>query len=458
MANILKSKYGDGHKVLIKDRTGLGKVRSDIPSIIAKSTYGIVAGKTVFELIKTKSKQKNPKHTIYLSKDTKGENVFMKRFNSSITYLFVGPKSVVQGMFDHAGDGKSSKSDTNEKTELKELVSLCLMEQKLKFNKDVNYDFVDSCIPAKLKKLFDESYFTSAQKQLKLWLSKERGRFKGASYVFERQLDDLTKRIYKNALAITKLNKDNWNPGDIWIVKKDLDFKKYEQAQNIQQINKQLVEDYNDEKLVGISLKQINPNQTGRVDYINLSPTKKKEVKFDFTFTNCDFTGDTFKNAIIYSKSGFGVRMGFKASTDNFGVYLEGRFKGAGSQVGGMDAKQIPDEIQKRYGYTIRKGGTPDLKTEEPLALEEMKKIFKRHPANKISNTLTSYNNFMDIYNKAPLFQKQRFCRIVSFMYPYMELSFKKGGEKEFKDLMNWSYSLAKKESGVGGFYVFLGP
>jgi len=458
MANILKSKYGDGHKVIIKDRTGLGKVRGDVPSIVSKSTYGIVPGKTVFELIKTKSKQKNPKHTILLSKDGKGENVFMKKFNSSITYLFVGPKSVVQGMFDHAGDGKSSKSDTNEKTELKELVSLCLMEQKLKFNKDVDYDFVDSCIPNRLKKLFEESYFTSAQKQLKLWLSKEKGRFKGASYVFERQLDDLTKRVYKNALNITKLNKDNWNPGDIWIVKKDLDFEKYEKASNIQQINKQLVTDYNNEKLVGISLKQILPKQTGRIDYINLSPTKKKEVKFDFKFTNCDFTGDTFKNAIIYTKSGFGVRMGFKASTDNFGVYLEGRFKGAGSQVGGMDAKQIPGEIQKRYDYTIRKGGTPDLKKEEPIALKEMEEIFKRHKASDISNTLTSYDNFMDIYDKAPKFQKQRLCRIVSFMYPYMELSFKKGGEKEFKDLMNWSYSLAKKESGVGGFYIFLGP
>jgi len=458
MANILKSKYGDGHKVIIKDRTGLGKVRGDVPSIVSKSTYGIVPGKTVFELIKTKSKQKNPKHTILLSKDGKGENVFMKKFNSSITYLFVGPKSVVQGMFDHAGDGKSSKSDTNEKTELKELVSLCLMEQKLKFNKDVDYDFVDSCIPNRLKKLFEESYFTSAQKQLKLWLSKEKGRFKGASYVFERQLDDLTKRVYKNALDITKLNKDNWNPGDIWIVKKDLDFEKYEKASNIQQINKQLVTDYNNEKLVGISLKQILPKQTGRIDYINLSPTKKKEVKFDFKFTNCDFTGDTFKNAIIYTKSGFGVRMGFKASTDNFGVYLEGRFKGAGSQVGGMDAKQIPGEIQKRYDYTIRKGGTPDLKKEEPIALKEMEEIFKRHKASDISNTLTSYDNFMDIYDKAPKFQKQRLCRIVSFMYPYMELSFKKGGEKEFKDLMNWSYSLAKKESGVGGFYIFLGP
>ena len=47
MANILKSKYGDGHKVIIKDRTGLGKVRGDVPSIVSKSTYGIVPGKTV---------------------------------------------------------------------------------------------------------------------------------------------------------------------------------------------------------------------------------------------------------------------------------------------------------------------------------------------------------------------------------------------------------------------------
>jgi len=60
-----------------------------------------------------------------------------------------------------------------------------------------------------------------------------------------------------------------------------------------------------------------------------------------------------------------------------------------------MDAKQIPGEIEKRYGYTIRKGGTPDLKKEEPLALEEMKKIFKRHPAHSISNQLSSYDEFL---------------------------------------------------------------
>jgi len=456
MANIFKPKYPNGHKVTIKDRGGLAKVRSDIPSLVSKGTYGISPGSTTFELVKNKTLQKNPKHTIDLSKSGSTEEMYMKK--ATTLYLFRGSKSVIEGMFNHAGDGTSSKSDTNKKTELKELVSLCLLEQKLKYNKDVDYDFVDECIPKDLKKYFHEDYFTSAQKQIKLWLSKEKGKFKGANYVFERQLDGLSKDIYKNALQLSGLQKDNWNPGDVWIIKKNIKFSNYKDATNIQQINKQLVEDYTKENAVGISLKQINTNQTGRIDYINLSPTKKKEVKFDFKFTQCDFTGDTFKNAIIYTNSGFGVRMGFKASTDNFGVYLEGRFKGAGSQVGGMDAKQIPGEIEKRYGYTIRKGGTPDLKKEEPLALKEMKQIFKRHPASKISNQLDSYKQFLSVYDKSPKFQKQRFCRIVSFMYPYMELSFKKGGEKEFKDLMNWSYSLAKKESGVGGFYVFLGP
>ena len=457
MANIFKPKYSNGHKVVIQDRTRLAKLRSDLPSLISTAKYGITPGKTVFELIKTKTLQKKPTHTIYLSKDKKGENMFMKK-NGTVLYLFIGSKSIIQGMFAHAGDGKSSKSDTNDKTELKELVSLCVMEQKLKYNKDVDYDFVDTCIPTRLKKMFTEEYLDSAKKQLKLWLSKESGRFKGNNYAFERQLDNLTKDVYKNALDLSKLQKDNWNPGDIWIVNKRMNFEKYKTASNIQQINKQLVEDYKKENLVGISLKAILKNQTGRIDYINLSPSKSKEVAFDFTFTNCDFTGDTFKNAIIYTKSGFGVRMGFKASTDNFGVYLEGRFKGAGSQVGGMDAKQIPGEIQKRYGYTIRKGGTPDLKVEEPIALKEMKEMIKRHGADKISNGLDSYKHFLELYEKAPLFQKQRFCRISSFMYPYLELSFDKGKEKEFKDLMSWSYSLAKKETDVGGFYIFLGP
>ena len=54
-------------------------------------------------------------------------------------------------------------------------------------------------MPKRLKKYFHEDYFTSAQKQVKIWLTKEAGRFKGAGYTYERQLDDVIKKIYKNA-------------------------------------------------------------------------------------------------------------------------------------------------------------------------------------------------------------------------------------------------------------------
>ena len=238
MASIFNSEYGDGHKVLIKDKTMLRKVGNSIPALVSKSTLGITPGKTVFELIKTKSKQKNPKHTIVVSPTPKGNlEAYMIKSGTSQKYLFIGAKSSLQNMFTHAGDGKSSKSDTDDKTATKELASLCLFEQKLKYGNDVDYDFVHKCLPKKLQTFFTEDYFTSAQKQLKLWLSKEKGRFKGRNFVFERQLDNLTKRIYKNALSISKLNKDNWNPGDIWIVKKDLDFSVYENSTSIKEIN-----------------------------------------------------------------------------------------------------------------------------------------------------------------------------------------------------------------------------
>lgn len=459
MASIFNPEYRDGHKVLIKDRTMLRKVGSNVVNIVENRSYNIFPGKTVFELIKTKSKQKNQKYTVDVSsKKTGNLEMYMMKSGTSQKYLFIGSKSSLQNMFTHAGDGKSSKSETDDKTATKELVSLCVFEEKLKTGKDATYDYVYKKLPVKLKKFFTEEFFASSQKQLKLWLSKEKGRFKGQGFVFERQMDNLTKRIYKNALSLAKLNKDNWNPGDIWIVKKDLDFKVYETSTNVKQINRQLVKDYNDGNCVGISLKHLTKNQGGKIDYINLSTTRKKEAKYDFTFEECDFSAETFKNAIIYSKSGFGPRMGFKASTSGFGVYLEGRFKGAGSQVGAIDATKIPDEINKRYKYTIRKGGTPDLKVEEPIALKEMKEMIKRHGAKKISNGLDSYKHFLELYDAAPMFQKQRFCRISSFMYPYLELSFAKGGDKEFRDLLSWSYSLAKKETDVGGLYVYIGP
>jgi hypothetical protein len=444
MANILNNpSYGEGHQVILKENLS-GRL------VIDFKKYNYISGKTIFTMTK---KTASPKIELALTNDKSFINFIDDK--KRIVKMF-GSGSAFNSTFNHIGS-KGGKSDTNKLTEVKELISICVFEQFLRYNKKVDYEFVNKFLPINLRGFNQQEYVNGAHLQLNTWLKNESGKFKG-NYSYERQMFNLTKGMYDNVKKLTGLQKDNWNPGDMWLIKSGFKMDKYEKSESVSDINKMLIEDYNKQNLVGISLKQINPNQVGRIDYINLSTVKKKEADFDFQFSECDFTADTFKNAIIYTKSGFGVRMGFKASTENYGVYLEGRFKGAGSQVGGMDAKKIPDEMQKRYNYIIRKGGTPDLKKEEPIALEEMKRIFKRHPANKISNKLTSYKHFLEEYEKSPKFKKGRLCRIVSFMYPYLELAFQKNGEKEFKDLMNWSFHLSKKETAFGGFYIFLGP
>jgi len=444
MASILNNpSYGEGHQVILKKNLS-GRLLTDFKE------YNYISGKTIFTMTK---KNASPKIELKLTNDKSFINFIDDK--KRIVKMF-GSGSAFNSTFNHFG-GKGGKSDTNKLTEVKELISICVFEQFLRYNKKVDFEFVNKQLPVNLKEYNQKEFVDGSHKQLSLWLSKETGRFKG-NYHYERQMGNLTKGMYDNVKKLTGLQKDNWNPGDMWLIKNGFKMDKYEKNDNINDINKMLIEDYNKQNLVGISLKQINPNQAGRIDYINLSATKKKEAIFDYTFQECDFTAKTFGNAIIYSLCGFGVRMGFKAATTNYGVYLEGRFRGAGSQVGGMDAKKIPEEMIKRYNYTIRKGGVPNLKIEEPIALKELEKIYKRHRPELISNGIKNYKDALRLYKAAPDFQKGRLCRIVSFMYPYLELSFAKGGMKEFKDLMNWSFHLSKKETAFGGFYIFLGP
>ena len=67
MANIFKDKYGDGHKVQIKDRAGLNKIKAGLGALVGQTKYGITPGTTKFSLVKVKTKQKNPKQRIFFS-------------------------------------------------------------------------------------------------------------------------------------------------------------------------------------------------------------------------------------------------------------------------------------------------------------------------------------------------------------------------------------------------------
>ena len=94
MANIFKDKYGDGHKVQIKDKTGLNKIKNGLGALVGQTKYGITPGTTKFSLVKVKTKQKNPKQRIFFSDS--GVSMFMMKLPNGPLYEFIGSKSAIQ--------------------------------------------------------------------------------------------------------------------------------------------------------------------------------------------------------------------------------------------------------------------------------------------------------------------------------------------------------------------------
>ena len=54
-------------------------------------------------------------------------------------------------------------------------------------------------------------------------------------------MGNLTKGMYDNVKKLTGLQKDNWNPGDMWLIKSGFKMDKYEKSESVSDINKMFV-------------------------------------------------------------------------------------------------------------------------------------------------------------------------------------------------------------------------
>jgi len=441
MANIFKPKYKDGHLVSIKPKTQ----RSVLDKL---KKYGLDPTKVLSLIKRPLSKSQNLK-LIIIPMGTGKEVLHAELENGSKVFSFRGAKTTIENLFDHYGKN-TGKSATDKKTKTKEMVSLCLLENKLKKGTLVDEDFVDDCLPSELKTYYNSVYYDSAEKQVKAFVNKVSG-FKGTNYDFELQAANRTKRMYEVAQKLSGLQKDNWNPADMWIIKKNFDMTKLENAMNIDDLNSQLIKEYKNKNLLGISLKQVTGNAS-IASFVNEKPGTLPEVNIDFSFGNMALS-ETFNNAIIETKGKFAVRIGYKAAADNFNVYLEGRMIGSNVNMGAVDAKKFPSEVSKRFRYTIRKEGEPDIQKDFAVAKKEYKEMYGLYSASDLSNKIRSFNDLIDKYEKAPAFVKKRFIKLITFVYPFMVLAKK---SKKFDDFMRWNYFTAKKITSKGGFYMLL--
>jgi hypothetical protein len=435
MASITGStKYGEGHKVVLKEAD---KISATTKSLITKAGY--IPGQSVFSIVRQNLKTLKVAKSIALApgKDV----IYMKDKNNKIV-LFSGSASSIDGLFNHYSD--NSKSNTGLLTEIKELISMYMFEEMIERGKIMAEDDVIKKLGTDKGKYFSSVYYESSLKQTKA-LKKN---VKSKGYEYERQGKNKTEAIYKLAREYSKKSNDNWNPADVWMIKKTFDMKKITNSQTLDELNTSIAAAYKKGDVYPISLKQVSTPEA-KFSIIDASSMMNQKLEYDFSFEKVDLS-DTYANFIVQTKAGFAVRCGFKASATTLNVSLEGRFIGAGYQLGAVDAKTFGPWIKQKFNYDLRSGVgvTP---AQHKKALEELKVLFTKQ--SRLSNTIKDYKQAVQLFNTADSLTKDRFANIISYLYAIIALP---KNAKQFEEVMTYCYFSSKKITTGACLYTIL--
>lgn len=435
MATLVNNKkYGEGHQVILK---APDKIPTTSRSKFAAAGY--TAGKSVFSIVTNINRVKISK-VIELAP---GRGVIYLKDNKNNVIAVKGSDTSINGTFNHYSD--NAKSNTNLLTEIKETISMLMFQAVIEKNQILSEDEVISKL-GRNATYYNTVYYDSAVKQsreLKTYIkSSNRG------YVYERQNENLTKKIYDNARKLTSKANDNWNPADVWMIKRNYDLKQLYTATSSAELNETILLAIKNQDVIPISLKQVT-NSSAKLSLVDPARMINQKIDLDFAIKSIALS-ETFNNFIIETKSGFAIRGGFKASASTLNVSLEGRFIGAGFQVGAVDARAYKPYIQDTYGYTLR-GGSLIQPGDYDIAMQEMEKMFTRF--GKLSNKLDNYAAAKKAYEEADQLTKDRFANITSYLYSFL-LAPK--NSKEIEENLKHCYYLSKKITNDSCAYIII--
>jgi hypothetical protein len=427
-------KYGEGHQVVLK-------APDKIP-LTSRSKFaaaGYTAGKSIFSIVTNINKVKISK-VIELAP---GKGVLYLKDDKNNVISIKGSDTSINGTFNHHSD--NAKSNTNLLTEIKENISMLMFEAMIERNQILSEDEVISKL-GKNATYYNTVYYESAVKQSKELKTYIKGGKKG--YVYERQNVNLTKKIYDNARKLTKKANDNWNPADVWMIRRNYDIKQLYTTTSDVELNESILLAIKNQDIIPVSLKQVT-NPSAKLSVVDPARLINQKIDLDFAIKSIALS-ETFNNFIIETKSGFAIRGGFKASASTLNVSLEGRFIGAGFQVGAVDAKAYKTYMQDTYGYTLR-GGSQIASGDYDLALQEMEKMFAKF--GKLSNKLNNYAAAKKAFEDADQLTKDRFANITSYLASFL-LAPK--NNKEIEENLKRCYFLSKKITDDSCAYVII--
>lgn len=443
MATLVNNpKYGPGHAVVLKDSSKLSR-----PVVAAFRNAGYQPNVSLFEIAAPRSK---PSVFITLSSTDSSKEILLKDKTGKIVSV-VGSESIINGTFNHST--KTSKSETTQKTKLKEEISMGVFAEWF-VNRKIATEDQATNLASKLgmSKLYESVYYESAIKQL----NAIKNRFDTSKkYTFERQGENKTKWLYATARKLSKItSNDNWNPADVWIISaniksfKDLFPPNFDDPLigSIDALNDMLAALINSKHVYPISLKQVTADRAV-VEDISFQKLNTR-TNLDFSFSEIQIP-KTYKNFILYTKSGFGVRVGFKASATTLDVSVEGRFKTAGFQEGAVNAKELRNYIKKMTNYYELRSGNFNLnKNIENQAMDELTNFAAKYPR------FIDYKHSIEFYNNASELEKKRLINLTSYLYAFAVEPI--GFGDDFENLMKYCYYSSKKISTKSSNYILI--
>lgn len=273
----------------------------------------------------------------------------------------------LSNVIDESGNPVSAKKPTNDQQEDGFIINLkaCKMLENLKINKEIGFQF-------------GKDWYNSFTKSFDAFTSKIIKKTDLSKYDFYRDSDKKKLEMLNQITdpAILPSSKDNWNPSDVWAVKKDekgrlskaID-KLYTERKNnnnvsIERINKFIETEFKKKNLIGISLKQVL-GSSANVDKITkdakyIDSVKflgfKNKMEFDVlkTYFDINVKMSCIKNNTLDYLFRFRPRGSSSALTNNG----EGRLSGSGPADGAIDKKNVlsvflpnADDITKeKYG------------------------------------------------------------------------------------------------------------
>lgn len=419
------SKYGEGHEVILK---GKGKVSTAVEMKFQAKGYRV--GEARFAVTMTR---RAPTVTIDLG--TGNDQILLKDSVGKVVAV-VGSANSINGSFNHFSP--NAKSDTKILTEIKETVSMLVFQSFFERNEVLSEDELIGKLSDSHANKYDSTYYESSIKQLNELTKYVRG----GGYTYERQGEQRTNGLYRQARSLSALSNDNWNPADVWMIKKTFTgFDK--QFSSIAELNNEVAAAFISRDVIPISLKHVTTNvATSEI----VEPTGPQDIDLDMSLAKVDLS-ESFNNFIVHTRSGFLVRVGFKASSSTLDVSMEGRMAGAGHQMGGIDAKMYRQHCRDNYGYTPRSGGavtTSDMTT----AKRELKAIMAKH--RRISTTIATYDQAIDLFNAGDTLTKKRFANLISYLYSVLI------APNSFQEHMKFCYFSSKKMSDKSSTYLLL--